>query len=219
MINVSKRKSQIKIDDIESDLTFKIITIGDCGVGKTSIFKRLVYNTFELNTISTIGLNILKKDIELDNRITIHLELSDTAGQEKFRSLSKSYFRNSNAILFVFDLNKEESFENIKYWIKILNNNYNYKKRTLIYLIGNKKDLEQKVKSDLINSFLKKKNYIYRSISAYKNDNNEIQKLFKEISNKLYENYMNSLGESKNISQNSIPIISMRERTNFFLCE
>ncbi len=165
-----------------------------------------------MNTISTVGLNILQKDIELDNKITIHLKLSDTAGQEKFRSLSKSYFRNSNAVLFVFDLNKTKSFENIKYWMEIFNDNYNYNKETLIYLIGNKKDLEQRVNSDLINNFSKENNYIYRSISAYMNDNDEIQKLFKEISNKLYEKYMNNLGESKNVSQNSLTLASVSKR-------
>ncbi len=99
--------------------TFSIITLGESGVVKTSILKRFSYNTFEEDKISNIGLNFAFKEIILKNNKKVKIKIIDTAGQEKYRSLAKSYFKNAQAVLYVFSLDKEGSLEKIKDWINI----------------------------------------------------------------------------------------------------
>jgi len=176
---------------MSSDLSFKIITIGDSGVGKTAIIRRFVFNTFELNNLSTIGVNFSFKDTILKNGKSVKLKLIDTAGEEKYKSLSKSYFRNTDGVLFVFAINDLDSFQNITEWIKLFNDN-NSGKDLPKYLIGNKDDLEENraVNQELIDKFIKENNneYEYRSVSAL-NDDKRIDELFQEMAEKLFNNY------------------------------
>ena len=177
---------------MSNDLSYKIITIGDPGVGKTSIIRRYVFNTFELNNLSSIGVNFSFKDTTLKNGKVVQIKLIDTAGEEKYKSLSKSYFKNADGVLFVFAINNLTSFENIREWINLFNENNSGKEGIQKYLIGNKDDLDNdsKVDKSLIDSFLKETNYEYeyRSVSALKNDK-RIDELFQEIGEKLFDNY------------------------------
>ena len=146
----------------EIEYSMKVITLGKCGVGKSCILKRYDDNTFDEHMIATIGLNVIIKKIILKNGEKIMLKIIDTAGQEKYKALSKSYFKNVDAVLFVFSINNEESFEDIKSWISLFNDNYNGKSNIPQYLVGNKVDLERKVSKDLINNFINEnKNYQY----------------------------------------------------------
>ena len=114
--------------------------------------------------------------------------LVDTSGTEKYKSLSKQYFKNADAVLFVFAFNIYESFQNIKQWINLYSehNQLDVPK----YLIGNKNDLENNIPEVDINEFLKKNNdFKFKSISA-KNDVSKIDELFKEIGETLYEDYI-----------------------------
>ena len=172
----------------ENDLVFSIIEVGDAGVGKTSIFRRYVYNTFDENTMSTIGLQFSFKEITLANNKTLKLKLLDTAGQEKYRSLSKSFFRNAHAALFVFALNRLESFEHINEWIQQFKENHDRVDQIPKYLIG-KSDLfdAREVDQKLIDNLVKKLGYKYYETSALNNSN--IEDLFIDIGESLYENY------------------------------
>ena len=179
---------------------FKVITLGDTFVGKTAIFRRYVYNIFDTNTEVTIGMNISIKEITLKNNKKIKIRLVDTAGTEKYKSLSKQYFKNTDVVLFVFALNNLDSFENILNWMNLFencNNRINFIK----YLIGNKNDLKQIVKQNQINEFLNNKNFFgYKSISAKNDDDNSINELFQEIGEELYKNYEKyGKNEKKNI--------------------
>ena len=177
-------------------LTFKIITIGDANVGKTSIIRRYIYNVFNEITMSTIGLTFGFKEIILKNGEKIKLKLVDTAGQEKYNSLSKSYFKNVDGVLFIFAFNKLESFQNIEKWIHLFeesNNDTNLPK----YLIGNKNDLEKEVDKDLIDNFIEKYNYKFEECSALKNDN--IDNIFQDIGEVLYQQYQLKEKDQKNI--------------------
>ena len=174
------------------EISFKIITIGNSGVGKTSIFARFLYDIFEQNLLSTIGINYSCKNINLNNGKKIQLKLFDTAGQERFNSLSKSYFRNADAVLFVYAANDIKSFENIKDWIKTYLNNCNNKKDIPLYLIENKNDLNREIEENLIDDFLNEYNFKFKSISAKLNEDNSINELFMELSELLYNIYENS---------------------------
>ena len=175
-----------KNDKNEFFLSMKIITLGTCGVGKSSILARYKDNTFDPSIISTIGLNVIVKQIKLKNGENIQLKLIDTAGQEKYKALSKSYFKNVDAVLFIFSINNEKSFEDVKTWINLFNENYNGKENIPKYLVGNKLDLERKVNKDLVNEFINEnKKYKYFETSAKLNDG--INELFEDLGENLYQ--------------------------------
>ena len=170
-------------------IEFKIITLGDSGVGKTSIIKRYVYNKFDYNSINTIGISYSFKDVILPNGITIQLKLIDTAGQEKYRSLSKSYFKHVNGAFFIFSLNDPSTFANMEQWVNDFNENKEDSKVNCQYLIGNKNDLEIKVKQEQIEELKEKCNIKEYAPTSAKEDTN-IGKIFGEMSQILYDDYM-----------------------------
>ena len=181
-------------------ISFKVITIGDSNVGKTSIIRRYVYNVFEEDTMSTIGLSFSFKEVILKSGEKINLKLVDTAGQEKYHSLTTSYFKNSDCVLFVFDYGNLDSFNHIQKWVEDFTNN-----TTQIdipkYLIGNKEDLdEKKVTKEMIENFLKEKNYKFKSTSAIKNDNH-IEELFNEIAEDVMKKYLSSSDKGQKSKQ------------------
>ena len=194
--NDNKDKSDI--------ISFRIITIGDSGVGKTSIIKKYLYNLFDDRSLQTIGLNFSFKEISLKNGEQIHLKLIDTAGEERYKSMSKSYYKNCDAVLFVFDYNNIETFENITEWISLFKENHNWKKGIPAYLIGNKSDLEKKVEKDAIDKLVNETGYEFKEVSARNDDDKKLGKLFEEIAEKLYEDYVKSGRGNK--SQNTIKI-------------
>ena len=105
----------------EGAITCKVVLIGESGVGKTSILLRYVSNEFNSQQFSTLGLSYVDKIIQIDNNKKIKLEIWDTAGQEKFRSLAKAYYRNIDVGILVYDVTNKTSFEEIKnYWIKVI---------------------------------------------------------------------------------------------------
>ena len=172
----------------DNELMFKIITIGDSGVGKTSLIKRFVYDTFSYeSTISTLGLNFAFKDVTLNNNKTIKLKFIDTAGQERFKALSSSYFRNADTALFVFSLDDNGSFNRIYSWIESFEYNYNIRNKIPIFLIGNKNDLDQKVEQTDIDVLSKARGIKYIPTSCL--NNNNIEYLLKEIAEALYKNF------------------------------
>ena len=191
-------------------LSFKIITIGDSGVGKTSIIRRFVFNTFEQDNLSTIGVNFSFKDCTIKNGNKVKIKVIDTAGQEKYKSLSKSYFKNVDGVLFVFAFDDKKSFDNIREWIQLFNENNNGKEGIPKYLIGNKDDLDtnNKVDKGSIDTFLNETNneFEYRSVSALKEDN-RIDELFQDIAEKMFSNY-------KEGKQNTITLEKNKDNKN-----
>ena len=185
---------------------FRVITCGDTEVGKTSIIRRCIYDCFEENKIQTLGMDYNIYDIHLENNEIIRLGLVDTAGQERYKSLGKGYFKNADGALFVFSLNDNETFENMTSWIKIFEDS-NKKKGKIIpkYLIGNKNDLEQEVAEDDIKKFLKDyPEFVYKSTSA-KKDENQIKELIQELGKKIYEvNKGNLNKENKSLKLDGI---------------
>ena len=162
----------MKKKKIEDNIIFKIITIGDYAVGKTSILRRYIDNQFIKSHKPTLGIDTVTKEVTLDNGHIIYLNIFDTAGQEAYRAMYKNYVRNADGILLVFDLNIKKTFDNIKTWIDYLDENLKYKNNVVKYLIGNKKDLVKEVDDDNIGFFLEDNNdYIYRATSAKEEDN------------------------------------------------
>ena len=117
----------------------KIVMLGDTGVGKTSILKQFVSGKFDNKSAPTKGADFICKDFDLPNsKITAFFQIWDTAGQEKYRSLALSYYRDASATLIVFDITDEKTFEGAKVWIDQVNENG--EKNIIKILIGNKSD-------------------------------------------------------------------------------
>ena len=166
---------------------YNVITVGDSGVGKTSIICRYTQNKFYENVLSTMGVAKIARALTLKNGQQITLFLNDTDGQEKYNSLNKQYFNNADGALFVFDLNNKTSFRNIKTWITFANDNKNIGNDFPKYLVGNKKDLERKIDKDEIEIFLEEnKDYKYYEISAKDDNDNQINELFQEMGEELF---------------------------------
>ena len=129
------------ISNIKYSMNMKLIFVGDPSVGKTSLLHRLLHNEYKEDTISTMGVDFVFKNFEI-NDSTVKLQIWDTAGQERFRSLINSYYRHSQGIIMVFDLTDEQSFNNmIDQWVPVMVANLG---TTIpkILVLGNKVDLD-----------------------------------------------------------------------------
>jgi small GTP-binding protein len=130
--------------NLDTEGTINCMLIGDSETGKSSFLIRYVRNNFSDIFLTTIGLD---KKIKIYQHMDkkYRLILWDTAGQERFKSLPKKYFQNADGILLLYDISKKDTFEHVKNWIEDIKFNLNEERRTNIYLIGNKLDLERNV--------------------------------------------------------------------------
>jgi Ras-related protein Rab-1A len=165
-------------------LTLKLLIIGDSRVGKTSLLLNYVEKIFPEAHISTLGVEYKEKEIIKDNYV-IRLQIWDTAGEERFRSITKSIYRNANGILFVCDITNRESFKNIKNWIKDADN---VDKDIKGIIIGNKIDLdnERVVSVEDLEEIEKKYNMPFIETSAKTGMN--VNKCFEVLIDELFKN-------------------------------
>ena len=181
-----------------NEIVFNLITLGDSGVGKTSLYRRYLYNLYDDNSISTIGLSFAFKEIILDNKKKVKLKLIDTGGQEKYRAIAKTYFKNADGVLFVYSIDDIESFNNIKEWINLFNENNNGKKGIPQILVETKNDLVRVVNEEESKNFSNERNLILISTSSKTNEN--VDDLFKKMAENMYKEYLKTANsKQKNI--------------------
>jgi len=123
------------------DYLFKLLLIGDSGVGKSCLLLRFADDTYTESYISTIGVDFKIRTIEQDQK-TVKLQIWDTAGQERFRTITSSYYRGAHGIIIVYDVTDRESFNNVKHWITEIDKYAAEGVNKL--LVGNKSDLQSK---------------------------------------------------------------------------
>ena len=127
-----------------SNISYKMTLLGDIGVGKTTLFKKLSKDNFNEKSLSTIGIDKVVVNLKIntsEGEKDAEIILYDTAGQEKFRSISISYFRESTGIIMMYDISRNETFENLDDWSKDILDNLGDRENYLILLLGNKVDL------------------------------------------------------------------------------
>ena len=148
------------------DEKVQLLIIGDMTVGKTSILTRFTDDKFSQNYLATVGLDFFTKDVEFPTlKQKVRIKIWDSAGQERFRSLTQSFFRNANGIIIVYDISNIESFENLKYWIQSINTQLGQNEINTI-IIGNKVDLKREVKKEDAENFCQEKGFKYFEVSA-----------------------------------------------------
>jgi Ras-related protein Rab-1A len=121
------------------DYLYKILLLGTSAVGKSSLLLRFADDTFKENQVSTIGVDWKIRTVEIDGK-RIKLQLWDSAGQERFRTIASSYYRGAHGVAIVFDLTDEKSFAAVESWLGEIGEHASAKVRRI--LIGNKNDLE-----------------------------------------------------------------------------
>jgi len=123
------------------DYLFKLLLIGDSGVGKTCVLFRFSEDAFNATFISTIGIDFKIRTIDLDGK-KIKLQIWDTAGQERFRTITTAYYRGAMGIMLVYDITNEKSFDNIKNWIRNIEEHASQDVEKMI--LGNKCDMNDR---------------------------------------------------------------------------
>ena len=122
------------------DYLFKILLIGNSGVGKSSLLLRFADDTFTDNFMPTIGVDFKIRTLEVDGR-TIKLQIWDTAGQERFKTITSSYYKGAHGIIVVYDITDKESFKNIDNWMNEVEKHASDNVSRI--LVGNKCDMDE----------------------------------------------------------------------------
>ncbi|MCJ1307165.1 hypothetical protein MMC25_000811 [Agyrium rufum] len=122
----------------EYDFLFKVVLIGDSGVGKSNLLSRFTRNEFNIDSKSTIGVEFATRSIQVDSK-TVKAQIWDTAGQERYRAITSAYYRGAVGALLVYDISKHQTYENVQRWLKELRDHADAS--IVIMLVGNKSDL------------------------------------------------------------------------------
>ena len=162
---------------------FNINFLGDTSVGKTSIIKRHINKTFDENAIATIGIDNIKDEKEFDNK-KYSFKIYDTAGQERYKSISLNYIKLGDGFLLVFSVDNRETFDKLEEWVQNIYDSVPIEEK-VIFLVGNKIDSPNRtVTREEAETYAKNKNFPYYETSAKTGDG--IEKLFDELYNKIY---------------------------------
>ena len=204
--NIDDIKVQIlKDQQSHHDINFKIIIIGDPGVGKSCLTNQAIKNTFDASYSATVGFEFVTFILKLDEKI-VKLQIWDTCGQEIYRSLISSFYRNASLAMIVYSIESRESFAHLDSWLKDVHLLCNPDVK--IFLIGNKTDLEMNrvISKDEAQKYSENHNFNYFSETSAKNGFNA-KEVFIQAAKVLYLEhlrYKNRGNHAGNINYNNI---------------
>ena len=171
----------------KKEVLYKILLLGDSSVGKTCFLMRYTDNTFQEIHMSTIGLDYKLKNVQLDDGKMVKIQIWDTAGQDRFRSITKNYFKGAHGIVLLYDITDKGTFESVRNWIKQIKEEVD--DNVCIILVGNKIDLEDKrqVSKEQGESMAAEYGLMHFECSAKTGEN--IHESFNELLKKTVENF------------------------------
>ena len=170
--------------DDEYDFLFKLVLIGDLGVGKSNLLSRFTRNVINLESKSTNGVEFATRSIQVDGE-TIKAQIWDTAGQERYKAITSAYYRGAVAALLVYDIAKQLTYENVESWLREIRDHADA--NIVIMLVGNKSDLRQlrAVPTDEAKVFAEKNNLSFIETSAV--DSTNVETAFHNILKEIYQ--------------------------------
>ena len=189
----SKSETEYKFEILPEDytnfdLSFKLIVIGDSGVGKSCLTNNAIKNTFDESYNATVGFEFCVFNVKINDKV-VKLQIWDTCGQELYRSLITNFYRNSSLAIIVYAINSKESFDNIEMWLRELRTHSNPDAK--IFLIGNKVDLEnQREVTKEEGEKFSKDNNIHEFMESSAKTGVNAQKIFIKAAQRLYEDYI-----------------------------
>ncbi|XP_022986376.1 ras-related protein RABA1f-like [Cucurbita maxima] len=169
--------------DDDYDYLFKVVLIGDSGVGKSNLLSRFTRNEFSLETKSTIGVEFATRSIRVDDKI-VKAQIWDTAGQERYRAITSAYYRGAVGALIVYDVTRHVTFENVERWLKELRGHTDH--NIVIMLVGNKADLRhlRAVSMEDAQAFAERERTYFMETSALESFN--VENSFTEVLTQTY---------------------------------
>ncbi|XP_077239385.1 ras-related protein Rab11B-like [Tasmannia lanceolata] len=174
--------SSYRVDE-DYDYLFKLVLIGDSGVGKSNLLSRFTRNEFSLESKSTIGVEFATRSIRVDDKV-VKAQIWDTAGQERYRAITSAYYRGAVGALLVYDVTRHITFENVERWLKELRGHTD--DNIVIMLVGNKADLRhlRSVSTDDGQAFAERESTYFMETSALESTN--VENAFSEVLTQIY---------------------------------
>ena len=199
----------------ETPKSCKVVLLGESGVGKTSIINQFTTSEFQEDQISTTGASFSSKTFSFEETgKNLSFEIWDTAGQEKYRSLSKMFYKDAGVAILVYDITSKESFEQIKnYWVIQLRE-YG-PKNIIIAVAGNKSDLDnEQVDEESVRNYAKENNFLYKRTSA--KIHSSIDDLFHDVGMKFLDPEFQQRDDVKemNLRKNDVKTIEIKDNNN-----
>jgi len=169
------------------DYVYKILLLGDCNVGKTCFLLRYVDEQTDENHISTIGVDFRTKLFQINSEEILKLQIWDTAGQDKFKCITKNYFRGTNGIILMYDITCKDSFKNIRNWLSqikdILGDD------ACVVLVGNKCDLESERSIPVESALILANDYKLSFFESSAKDNIYVKEIFEYLIKEIFRKY------------------------------
>ena len=192
--------SKKNVKEPQQEKTVSILTVGETQVGKTSLILRFIDRVFYYDTKTTIGVDFKVKRINLLNK-NVLVKIWDSAGQERFKTVTRQYYKNAEGVMLIYDVTSQKSFSMIEEWFKSIIENK--RKDAQVILIGNKKDMVNRVISAEQGESLAKKFEIkYYETSALSGEN--VDQVFEELAENILKTKLNTEEEeSISLSYNS----------------
>ncbi|KAF0309819.1 Ras-related protein Rab-35 [Amphibalanus amphitrite] len=186
----------------EYDHLFKLLIIGDSGVGKSSLLVRFAENMFSGNYITTIGVDFKIRTMNIDGQ-KVKLQIWDTAGQERFRTITSTYYRGTHGVIVVYDVTNGDSFGNVKRWLHEIQQNCDVVDRILV---GNKNDSPDRkvVLTEDAQRFSDQMGIRLFETSA--KDNINVDEMFEAITRQVLESKKRQKEEQSNANNDTINI-------------
>jgi len=199
-----------QISQSDNFINFKIIIIGDSGVGKSSLLKRAVQNRFDESYQATIGFEFLLMHYKI-NELKFKLQIWDTCGQEMYRSLVQGFYRNTSLAIIVYDVNNPKSFEGLEVWLKDLRQQT--EQEIPIFIVGNKSDMEKKVPTEDAKIFSTSNRTKYFAECSARSGYN-VKEIFNEAAKQLYESYKKYQSKNKAPANNRLKLDKKEDDNN-----
>ncbi|KAK7283861.1 hypothetical protein RIF29_13609 [Crotalaria pallida] len=167
------------------DYMFKMVMIGDSGVGKSQLLNRFVKNEFNMKSKATIGVEFLTKTVVMDHKV-VKAQIWDTAGQERYQAITTAYYRGATGALLAYDITNRRSFEHVGKWLEELR--IHADKNIIIMLVGNKSDLSsiREVPTEVAKDFAQQEDLFFIEASAL--DSKNVESAFIGLLSQVYNN-------------------------------